>query len=108
MTEEITVTIGTDHPSLQGHFPGNPIVPGVVLLGEVMKAIRQVEQVPLNVGGFQSVKFISPLFPDESLTIRLEPYDNGMRAFTCHSQTHPIASGSVTYSPIKTPSTRTP
>ena len=72
-----------------------------------MKAIRQAEQVSLKVLGFQSVKFISPLLPDESMTIRLEPYENGNKAFTCHSQIRPIASGSVTYSPVEKSTTRT-
>lgn len=107
MIEEMTVTVKNDHPSLRGHFPGNPIVPGVVLLGEVMKVIRQVEQVPLKFLGFQAVKFTSPLLPDESVTIRLEPYDNGNRAFTCHTKTRPVASGSVAYSPVEVPHTRT-
>ena len=36
MGPERIVTIGADHPSLAGHFPGHPVVPGVVMLGEVM------------------------------------------------------------------------
>ncbi|MEZ5592806.1 MAG: hypothetical protein R3F53_19725 [Gammaproteobacteria bacterium] len=33
--------IGSEHPSLAGHFPSNPIVPGVVILDEVMQAVQQ-------------------------------------------------------------------
>ena len=32
--------ISADHPSLPGHFPGHPIVPGVVLLDRVLEAIE--------------------------------------------------------------------
>ena len=35
-------TIPDDHPSLPGHFPGHPVVPGVVLLDRVLQAIEQV------------------------------------------------------------------
>jgi 3-hydroxyacyl-[acyl-carrier-protein] dehydratase len=32
-------TISADHPSLPGHFPGTPIVPGVVILDEILAAL---------------------------------------------------------------------
>ena len=33
-------SIPHDHPSLPGHFPGRPIVPGVVMLERVLEAIE--------------------------------------------------------------------
>jgi len=45
MSVERLITIRRDHPSLPGHFPGNPVVPGVVILEEVLEAIRQTEPV---------------------------------------------------------------
>ena len=32
--------VAPDHPSLPGHFPGRPLVPGVVLLDRVLEAIE--------------------------------------------------------------------
>jgi AMP-binding enzyme len=32
--------IAVDHPALPGHFPGNPVVPGVTLLARVAEALR--------------------------------------------------------------------
>ena len=32
---EFRLLIAADHPSLPGHFPGQPVVPGVVILDEV-------------------------------------------------------------------------
>ena len=41
MTFEVHRVIAKDHPALAGHFPGNPIVPGVLILDEVMRAAEQ-------------------------------------------------------------------
>ena len=32
--------IESDHPALPGHFPGRPVVPGVVVLDRVLAAIE--------------------------------------------------------------------
>lgn len=55
--------VAATHPSLAGHFPGDPIVPGVVLLDRVAAALERA-----GGGGFSrigAVKFVSPLRPDE-------------------------------------------
>src|SRR5437879_10590804 len=44
MSFEISRAIRADHPSLAGHFPGTPIVPGVVILDEVAAALARSEE----------------------------------------------------------------
>lgn len=60
-----------DHPSLPGHFPGAPIVPGVVLLDHVIAAIeaQQPLAAPLRL---PQVKFLQPLLPGETARVELE------------------------------------
>ena len=44
MTFEVLRLIHADHPSLPGHFPGAPLVPGVVILDEVVAALAEWRQ----------------------------------------------------------------
>jgi 3-hydroxymyristoyl/3-hydroxydecanoyl-(acyl carrier protein) dehydratase len=97
MFEERLVTIKKDHPSLSSHFPGNPVIPGVVILEEVLETIRQSEPVMISLLGAPSVKFHAPLRPEEEMTIRLEPYQPQGRKFICTTGTKLIASGLFTY-----------
>ena len=41
MTFEAIRLIRANHPSLPGHFPGAPLVPGVVILDEVIAALAE-------------------------------------------------------------------
>jgi len=62
--------IPADHPSLPGHFPGRPIVPGVVLLDRVIEAI-EADHGPLPPLRLPQVKFLKPLLPDEPASVEL-------------------------------------
>lgn len=64
------------HPALPGHFPGNPVVPGVVLLERVAatwQAWRGVAVERLD------AKFLRPLRPGEDATIELRGDDQRVR-----------------------------
>lgn len=57
------------HPSLEGHFPGRPVVPGVVILDEVLAAARAALG-PCVLRGMPQVKFLSPLLPEQDFSIQ--------------------------------------
>jgi len=67
-----TFCIEHDHPALPGHFPGRPIVPGVLLLEHVVAAIEE-EDGPLECLRLPRVKFARPLLPGETARIEFEP-----------------------------------
>lgn len=83
--------VAPDHPALPGHFPGNPIVPGVMILDRVLAPVyrehpdRQIELV--------QAKFSSPLKPGEVCRIDFVPDRSGGLRFECHSGGRQIASG---------------
>ncbi len=62
--------IKKDHPCLAGHFPGNPIVPGVVILDEVANIIVQQNKA-FKINGFSSVKFLQPLLAEQDVSVKL-------------------------------------
>lgn len=64
--------IDADHPALPGHFPGRPVVPGVVVLDRVLAAIEAVHG-PLGAMRLPQVKFVQPLLPGEAARIEIDP-----------------------------------
>jgi len=97
MTFERMVAISPDHPSLPGHFPGHPVVPGVVLLNEIIETLRRMVHQPVVVTGMPSVKFVSPLKPGEALTIHIEQEEAGHALFRCQVRMRLVASGRLTF-----------
>ena len=57
------MSVPVEHPSLAGHFAGNPVVPGVLLLDEAMRALQ--DATGRAIVRLQQVKFVSSLRPGE-------------------------------------------
>jgi 3-hydroxyacyl-[acyl-carrier-protein] dehydratase len=94
MDFEIRRIIGADHPSLPGHFPGEAIVPGVVILDEVLAALahwREGSQVTV----ISALKFLVPLKPGQPFTICIvaSKRAEGEVAFRCHVEDRVIVEG---------------
>jgi 3-hydroxyacyl-[acyl-carrier-protein] dehydratase len=70
MTFEVRRVVRADHPTLPGHFPGAPIVPGVVILDEVLEALMEWHE-NSQLTGIRTVKFLAPLKPEQPFTICL-------------------------------------
>jgi 3-hydroxymyristoyl/3-hydroxydecanoyl-(acyl carrier protein) dehydratase len=73
---ETCFVVAPDHPAFAGHFPDNPIVPGVLLLDAAVHAVQRA----LAPGGaaaqacrISAAKFLSPVGPGETLTLSCSP-----------------------------------
>lgn len=66
-----TLDVPADHPAFDGHFPGRPVLPAVVLLGFVIDAAEKELGRPLIIAGLAQAKFLAPLLPGDSASLLL-------------------------------------
>ena len=94
MTFKVRRLIRADDPSLPGHFPGAPLVPGVVILDEVVAAVAEWRQ-NSQLSGIRSVKFLAPLKPEQPFTISLSATSKnaGEVSFCCRAEERVIVEG---------------
>lgn len=95
MKTQTPLIIPADHPAFAGHFPGMPIVPGVVLLDAALQAIASACAQPVTAWQVSSVKFLSPLLPGQAATISHEVQASGSVRFEVLSEQRQIVSGSL-------------
>jgi 3-hydroxyacyl-[acyl-carrier-protein] dehydratase len=84
-----TWTVPVDHPALAGHFPGRPIVPGVVLLDQTLRYIDQ----ETTGWGIANAKFLSPVGPGETLVFQWQAKPSGAIEFVISSAGRSVATG---------------
>ena len=65
-------TVDAGHPALPGHFPGRPVVPGVVLLDEAARLILAASP-GQRLAGFGQAKFLQPVRPGDTLEVHYAP-----------------------------------
>ncbi|MHB1051831.1 MAG: hotdog family protein [Thiobacillus sp.] len=93
----LPLTIPADHPAYAGHFPGQPILPGVVLLDAALHALAGVQGNPATSGQIKSAKFLSPVLPGEPLALYYTASAAGGFRFELRSDARTVASGAVDF-----------
>lgn len=88
--------IAPEHPCLPGHFPGQPLVPGVLLLEHVAQALRDWRQQRL--ARIREVKFLAPLYPGTSAELALLERGGQLR-FEVRQQDQVLARGVIEGAP---------
>lgn len=88
--------IAADHPALPGHFPGRPIVPGVVLLDQALLRIAAALGRPIDRFEIGTAKFLCPVSPGECVDIDYAVAAGGTIRFSLDVAGRTVATGSLT------------
>ena len=89
-----SIDVPRDHPAFEGHFPGEPVLPGVVLLAEAMAAIEAETGVAAHGLTLESGKFHGAVLPGARIEVFTAPHGRGRR-FEVREGARLVASGTL-------------
>lgn len=92
MTEVHEFTIDADHPALSGHFPGDPLVPGSLILDLVIAVQPRLRGQPVHI---EAVKFLAPLRPDQRVLVEYRESALNRFSFTCRANGVLVCNGQI-------------
>jgi 3-hydroxymyristoyl/3-hydroxydecanoyl-(acyl carrier protein) dehydratase len=72
-------TLPADHPAADGHFPGNPVIPGAVLLSEALRMIEAGLGRRLSPYRIRRAKFPHPARPGDELEVSFSEARDAVR-----------------------------
>jgi 3-hydroxymyristoyl/3-hydroxydecanoyl-(acyl carrier protein) dehydratase len=85
--------IDVDHPALPGHFPGDPLVPGSLVLDAVIAGQPLLRRQPVHI---ESVRFLAPLRPAQKVAVEYRGSTPDRLSFVCRVDGTPICKGRIT------------
>jgi len=80
---QVEFSLAPDHPAAEGHFPGNPIIPGALLLSEALRAIGAELGAPVVPCRVRLAKFTRPVRPGEIIAVEFSREATGGMRFRC-------------------------
>jgi 3-hydroxymyristoyl/3-hydroxydecanoyl-(acyl carrier protein) dehydratase len=90
---QCALEISADHPAFAGHFPNFPVLPGAVLIDEVLKIIEQACGIDLTQWHISAAKFLAPVRPRDRLVVEHEAPAEGLIRFSIRLGSRTVASG---------------
>jgi len=68
--------IPAESPWFKGHFPGDPLLPGIAQLHLVMETIQAALGETVRLKGLKRVRFKRAIRPDETMAIAADPVED--------------------------------
>ncbi|KAF2328344.1 3-hydroxyacyl-ACP dehydratase [Flavobacterium nitrogenifigens] len=68
----ITILVNEKHEVFKGHFPGNPIMPGVCMIQIIKELTESITKSSLMIQSLANVKFMALINPEVTPKLRLE------------------------------------
>lgn len=93
LPERRAIEIAAAHPAFEGHFPGRPLLPAVVLLAEVLAALASASSRGMEQWTIASAKFLMPVVPGTPLTLAHDSATAPSVRFEVRSPQGVVASG---------------
>lgn len=95
MPHQIAIHFPPDHPTAAGHFPGNPIIPGAVLLDTALTAIAAAEGLTSAPSRLRAAKFLHPVRPGDRMLVEWQAAPAGAIAFTGSVNGRPVMTATI-------------
>lgn len=92
---KLTLQFAAEHPTGAGHFPGNPIIPGALLLAEVLRCIERAQGLRWVSCNVKSAKFHHPVRPGDSVEIEYACSSLGVIDIRCEFSGSLVLSGVI-------------
>lgn len=67
-----SITLNKNHAIFKGHFPGNPVTPGVCMMQIIKEITESILKVPLTMVSTSNVKFMALINPEVNAELMLD------------------------------------
>ncbi len=88
---EVVIELNKDHEIYKGHFPGNPVVPGVCLTQLIKEIIENIEARDVMLVYANNIKFMAVVNPEINNILQIDlkiKHDEEQNIIKVNSVTH--------------------
>jgi 3-hydroxymyristoyl/3-hydroxydecanoyl-(acyl carrier protein) dehydratase len=94
---ELDLRIPADLEYFAGHFPGAPVLPGVVQIDWCVRLGQERLALPGTFRAMEQVKFLAPIVPSMTVSLLLERRDASRLKFAYFEKEKKYSSGTIVF-----------